>query len=129
MNEIVTPETTEVIDIREVSSWLKDKSWSRVEMDTDCLNVVRAIRGTSLLLSYFGRIIQECKQLVDDQIIGINFIKSSRNIVAHFSERSTCSVDDRKLCTNTVAHFSARSTCSLIVNEKWRIDNVHILLM
>lgn len=63
----ITPETAEAVGIREVLSWIKDREWSKVELKSDFLSLIQAVRGSSIMLSYFGRLIEECKQLIDSR--------------------------------------------------------------
>ena len=67
-------------------------------METDCLIVVQAIRGPSILPSYFGRIIEDCKALVEElkgKKVLMKFVKRSANHVAHFIARCSSSIADR----------------------------------
>lgn len=36
-----------------------------MEPESDCLSVIQAVRGSSIMLSYFGRVIKKCKQFID----------------------------------------------------------------
>lgn len=93
----VSPEFAKAIGVREALSWIKSKNWSQVIVETDCLVVVQAIRSSYASLSYFGRVIDECKQHLIDlrgRHVILNFIKRSANTVAHFLARSTSSLAD-----------------------------------
>lgn len=62
------------------------------------LVTVQAIRCSTSLLSYFGRVIHDCKTLLTvmhDRNVSIKFVKRSANNVAHYLARSTCSLSDR----------------------------------
>lgn len=63
----VTPEVAEGIDIREALSWVKAQQfYGGVEVETDCLIMVQAIRSGVTLQSYLGRIVDECKELLSE---------------------------------------------------------------
>lgn len=80
----ITPETAEAVGIREVLSWIKDREWSKVELKSDFLSLIQVVRESSIMLSYFGRLIEECKQLIDSRWVVLNFVKRSMNMVANF---------------------------------------------
>ncbi|XP_062080209.1 uncharacterized protein LOC133784961 [Humulus lupulus] len=95
---LVEPEFAEAIGIREALSWIKDKNWHKVEVESDSLVSIQAIRSPTVLLSYFGRIVHECRQLLLDLIhheMSIKFVKRSANAVAHSLARSTSIISDR----------------------------------
>lgn len=102
----VNPEMEEAIGIREALSWTKKKKWNNVVVETDCLVVVQAIRSSTTLLSYFGRIIEECKYALEEL--------KDRNVYLRFVRRSA----------NNVAHYIARYS-SLIAERIWRVDRAH----
>lgn len=82
-------EIAEAIGIREALSWVKSKNWPAAVLETDCLNVVQAIRCSSVNLSYLGRVVDECKQLLVElksRNVTLKFVKRSANMVALFSE-------------------------------------------
>lgn len=50
------------------------------------------------MLSFFGRIIEECKQglkSLKDRSESLKFVKRSANEVAHYLARHSCSIADR----------------------------------
>lgn len=47
----VQPEMAEAMRIREAISWVKDKEWSAIVPETDCLTVIQALRYCSYFLS------------------------------------------------------------------------------
>lgn len=76
--------------IREALNWVKDREWSAVALETDCLMVIQALRCCSVRLSYLGRIIDECLALLSqlkERSITLSFIKRSSNKVPHFIAR------------------------------------------
>ncbi|XP_030477862.2 uncharacterized protein LOC115694899 [Cannabis sativa] len=97
---VVSPEVAEAIGIHEALSWIKDKKWSRVEVELDCLVAIQSIRSPSTMYSYFGRIITKCKKLLDelkDCLVSLKFVKRYVNNGAHYLTRSTCFIVDRSL--------------------------------
>ncbi|XP_030478363.2 uncharacterized protein LOC115695438 [Cannabis sativa] len=74
----------EAIGVREVLSWIKDSGWSNVHVETDCLSVVQAIQGSLSMISLFGLVIQDCKNLLASLYnVYISFVKRSANVVVH----------------------------------------------
>ncbi|KAL8112588.1 hypothetical protein AgCh_020058 [Apium graveolens] len=63
---ILNPDLAEAIGIREALSWLKFKDWEMVEVETDCMGAVQAIRCSSINFSYPGRVIYDCRRLLVD---------------------------------------------------------------
>ncbi|XP_074351598.1 uncharacterized protein LOC141690721 [Apium graveolens] len=103
---VIQPELAEAIGVKEALSWVKKNKWTKVEVETDCLVVVQAVRSNAIKLSYLSGIVEECKQLLSsfrDQQVTLKFIKRSANKVAHYVARHTCSLADRS----------------------WRMDNIH----
>ncbi|XP_060972201.1 uncharacterized protein LOC133038159 [Cannabis sativa] len=101
---VVSPEVAEAIGIHEALSWIKDKQWSRVVIESDCLVAIQSIRSSSTMSSYFGRIINKCKSLLDDLkdcFVSLRFVKRSANNGAHYLARSTCFIADRSLSVST----------------------------
>lgn len=94
----ITAEVVEAIGIREAISWIKKKGWTRIIVETDCMVVVQAIRSSAAMLSYFGRVIEQFTQALEElkeHEVSLRFVKRSVNNVAHFLARHTCSVADR----------------------------------
>ena len=80
------PECAETMGIREALSWIKDKNLSGVIVETDCLVAVQAIRSSATLFSYFGVLVQECRNLLKetkDKGIVLRFEKRYANNLAH----------------------------------------------
>lgn len=77
-----TPEYAESIGIREALSWIKGKQMANARVETDCLVAVQAIRGNAAMVSYFGVLIQECRDLSKElgvKDVVLNFVKRSAN--------------------------------------------------
>lgn len=101
----IAPENAEAIGVREALSWIKEEQIRDVLVETDCLVVVQAIRSSGVPLSYFGRIVGECRTLLSElkgRNVMVRFVKRSANKVAHFLAKSTYSIADRiwRVCDN-----------------------------
>lgn len=75
---------------------IKEKGWQRVILESDCPEVVQAIRSSAAIYSYFGRVIDECRNLLNHRVILLKFVQWSANTVAHYLAKSTCSLADRR---------------------------------
>ncbi|XP_074342549.1 uncharacterized protein LOC141680145 [Apium graveolens] len=62
----VAPEFAEALRIREALSWIKNNQQSNVVLETDCLQVVQMIRSSFSSLSYLGRLIVECRTMMEE---------------------------------------------------------------
>ncbi|XP_074344437.1 uncharacterized protein LOC141683598 [Apium graveolens] len=94
----ISPEIAEAMGIREALSWTKEQDRTGVVVETDCLVAVQAIRGPSILLSYFGITIEDCGVLLEEvrgKEVSVKFIKRSANNVAHSIARYSSSIADR----------------------------------
>lgn len=94
----VDPLLAEAIGVCEALSWVKERGWQAVELETDCLALIQAIRCSTINLSYLGRVVDECRSLLTllkERQIALNFVKRSANKVIHFIARQSSSVADR----------------------------------
>lgn len=92
--------------IRVALSWFKEREMHRVVIETNCLVVIQAIRGTVPMSSYFGVIIQECRNLLvdmKDKGIVLKFVKRSVNSLAHSFVSCSYSLADRIWKANDVS--------------------------
>lgn len=101
-----TPELAEAIGIREALSWVKEKQENNATVETYCLMIVQWIRNSYNSLSYVGRVVDDCSQL----LIGLQ----KQNLMLRFVKRST----------NSLAHYLASHNSS-IADRRWGKDNVH----
>ncbi|XP_062104232.1 uncharacterized protein LOC133815403 [Humulus lupulus] len=102
---LVEPDFAEAIGIKEALSWIKAKGWRNVMVESDSLVSIQAIRSSTPLLSYFGRIIQDCRQIFSELqncSVSLNFVKRSANAVAHCIAKSTSNIADRIVKGNDV---------------------------
>lgn len=94
----IAPELAGAIGIKEALSWIKNEVTQPAIVESDCLVVIQAIRYSTVNLSYLGRIIDECKSLLNDlknRHAVLNYVKRSANNVAHFLARHNSSIADR----------------------------------
>ncbi|KAM6596039.1 hypothetical protein CsatA_006563 [Cannabis sativa] len=80
----IQPVVAEALGVKEVLSWIKEKGWTGVHVETDCLNVTQALRSAINMRSLFGNIIKDYKALLSDlSNVSVYFVKRSANRVAH----------------------------------------------
>lgn len=94
----ITSECAETVVIREVLSWIKDRNLAEVIVETDCLVAVQAIRSSKQILPYFGRLVNQCKDLLvelSNKGVNLRFIKRSANNLAHTLASSSYSIAKR----------------------------------
>lgn len=77
----VSPELAEAIGIREALSWVKNAgNQTNVEIESNCLQIVQAIRSSFSCLSYLERVVKECKAILaslQDQNVVFRSVMSS----------------------------------------------------
>lgn len=86
----LNPEVAKAVGIREALSWIKNNAWPASELESDYLRAIQVIRCSSVNLSYFDRIIDECKNLLtelESKNVTLSFVKRSANMVAHYLTR------------------------------------------
>lgn len=94
----VSPDFAESIGIREALSWIMKEGLHNAVLETDCLLVVQLIRSSFSSLSYLGRVVQECRDLLaslKSQNLVLRFVKRSANSVSHYLARYSSSLADR----------------------------------
>ncbi|XP_074323097.1 uncharacterized protein LOC141660037 [Apium graveolens] len=67
INEVLDLEMAEVMAIKEALSWTKNQTWQKITIESDCLVVVHSIRSRAPMSSPFGRIVQQCRGLMQEQ--------------------------------------------------------------
>uniref|UniRef100_A0A803QQJ5 Reverse transcriptase n=1 Tax=Cannabis sativa TaxID=3483 RepID=A0A803QQJ5_CANSA len=83
-----SPEIVELIGIKEALSWIKDKSWDNILLETDCRLAVQAIYTSIVMPSTFGMLVQDCQYLLSQMShVKLCFVKHSPNEAAHFLAR------------------------------------------
>ncbi|KAM6563472.1 hypothetical protein CsatB_023470 [Cannabis sativa] len=98
----VDPVIAEVVGVKEALSWIKRHKWGRVDVETDSLVVVQAVRGSVFIPSPFGQHVSACRTLLASlPLVTINFVKRSVNKAAHCLARSSCLYSDRIFSEST----------------------------
>uniref|UniRef100_A0A803PEK6 Reverse transcriptase domain-containing protein n=1 Tax=Cannabis sativa TaxID=3483 RepID=A0A803PEK6_CANSA len=91
----VNPALAEAMGVREALSWIKTLSLHKCVLETDSLVVVQAIRSSIDMISLFGLVIKDCKELLATlRNVSIYFVKRSVNSVAHAFARASSSYPD-----------------------------------
>ncbi|XP_062088677.1 uncharacterized protein LOC133795237 [Humulus lupulus] len=86
--ERVKPVEAEALGVKEALSWIKQKNWQAVIIETDCLNVVQVIRTTTGMVSSFGLVISDCKVFLGSLCsVEVFFVKQSANKITHYLAR------------------------------------------
>lgn len=89
-------EWTEAIAVKEALSWSDRSAWSQVEIESDCLVVVQAIRSRVCMRSPFGEDIESCRSLLCRRNnVKLHFIKRYANSAAHQLARVAYLYPDR----------------------------------
>ncbi|KAL8091980.1 hypothetical protein AgCh_034313 [Apium graveolens] len=103
IKETLDPEMAEVIAIKEALSWTEKLPWQHITVESDCLLVVQSIRSKTPMLSLFGRMVKECRRLLQEQnTVSLSFIKRSANMVAHELARASYFFPDREFDRRSV---------------------------
>uniref|UniRef100_A0A803NG12 Uncharacterized protein n=1 Tax=Cannabis sativa TaxID=3483 RepID=A0A803NG12_CANSA len=91
-------EVVEALGVKEALSWLKDKGWNMVEVETDSLLTVQSIFNQQHMTSVFGLIIYDCKSFLSSlPNVSLCFVKRSANKIAHYVARRSCFYSDRSI--------------------------------
>ncbi|XP_030487389.1 uncharacterized protein LOC115704315 [Cannabis sativa] len=93
-----SPEAVEALGVKEALSWLKDKGWNMVEVETDSLLTVQAVSSNQQMSSVFGLIAHDCKILLSSlPNVSFCFVRRSVNKIVHFVARRSCFYSDRNI--------------------------------
>ncbi|KAM6562205.1 hypothetical protein CsatB_022203 [Cannabis sativa] len=99
----VAPELAESIGIREALSWLKNNAYTRATIESDSLVCVEAIRSEETLVSAFGLVVDDCKNILKNlSNVSISFVKRSANCAAHYVARHSVALAERMFSINSV---------------------------
>uniref|UniRef100_A0A803Q660 Reverse transcriptase n=1 Tax=Cannabis sativa TaxID=3483 RepID=A0A803Q660_CANSA len=91
-------EVVEALGIKEALSWIKDKGWSTIEVETDSLLTIQAVFSQQQMTSVFGLITHDCKSCLSSlPNVSLRFVKRSANKVAHFMAKRSCFYSDRSI--------------------------------
>lgn len=89
-------EVVEAIAIKEALSWIKDERWEHVEVESDSLGTVQAIRSKVPMLSPFGQLVEGCRRSLKElNKVSLFYIRRSANMAAHELSRASYSFPDR----------------------------------
>ncbi|XP_019189430.1 PREDICTED: uncharacterized protein LOC109183825 [Ipomoea nil] len=78
-----TVREAEAMGTREALSWIKEKGWKRVILETDALIVTQAVAGGNNI-SPFGSIIEDIRELMRQlPMVCFRFVPRRKNMVAH----------------------------------------------
>lgn len=92
----IEPLIAEAVGMWEVLSWIKRCQWNHVMVESDCIVLVQALRSNVIMLSDFGRIIDDCRMLLKQLLnISVYFVKHSANMVANEFARASILYPDR----------------------------------
>lgn len=113
-NGLINPELAEATDVRETLSWLKDRNWHHVTIETNSLLVAQALRNNICMDSYFGSIISDCLSILQTlPSVYILLVRRSANKAAHLLAHLACSYADRILYTKDLDP----SICIVLKND------------
>ncbi|KAL8094911.1 hypothetical protein AgCh_036428 [Apium graveolens] len=116
VQELMHPSMAEAVAIKEALSWLKNLGWESVIIESDCLVAIQSIRSSIKMRSRFGRVIEECRKMVEDSNnTKLYFIKRSANRSAHELARMSHMYPDRSF---------DRSSIPVMVNDCILLDSV-----
>uniref|UniRef100_A0A803QIG7 Reverse transcriptase domain-containing protein n=1 Tax=Cannabis sativa TaxID=3483 RepID=A0A803QIG7_CANSA len=73
-NGTFAAEVVEAIGVMEALSWLKDKSWDKVEIETDNMLTIQAIRASHRMSSAFGLVVNDCPILAGQAPAGSRLV-------------------------------------------------------
>lgn len=78
-------------------SWIKEKNWPNVALESDCAVVVQAIRSDVPMTFSFGLVVKDCRCLLAQmKHVSLIFINRSANEVAQSFARLSCSYPERQ---------------------------------
>ncbi|KAM6596503.1 hypothetical protein CsatA_007027 [Cannabis sativa] len=61
---VIQPFVAEALGFKEALSWIKEKGWIGVHVESDCLMVIQALRGANNMISLFGSIVNDSNRAV-----------------------------------------------------------------
>ncbi|CAH9095283.1 unnamed protein product [Cuscuta epithymum] len=93
----LSPLGAEMIGIREALSWVKERGWTHIEVETDSFRAITEIlHGSSC--SSIGLVSNDIKDLAKKFSISICHVLRSANKIAHAIARVACSLFDLCSC-------------------------------
>ncbi|KAL6520326.1 hypothetical protein OROMI_032506 [Orobanche minor] len=80
----------EIKAIREALRWMMDRGETRVQLETDCLEVVNNLHSDKEDVTEFGEVLHHCHGLLaDKQEFMVVFVKRRGNLIAHMLARQS----------------------------------------
>ncbi|XP_060965209.1 uncharacterized protein LOC133034186 [Cannabis sativa] len=61
---VIQPFVAEALGVKEALSWIKEKGWIGVHVESDCLMVIQALRSATNMISLFGSIVNDANRVV-----------------------------------------------------------------
>lgn len=92
IERVIDPHLAEAIACHEALSWVKERGFTKVHFESDCLNVINDIKTHKLDLSYSGPIITQCRDWALTFQSFSCFIRCSANQIVHALARDSQSV-------------------------------------
>lgn len=93
---IVSVHMAEALAIKEALSWIQDRGWSKVVVESDCLTAIQAIRSKVSMRSPYGHVIHSCRNMLEGlNTVSLFFVKRCANMAAHELARMSYSFPDR----------------------------------
>lgn len=84
LNCVFDPGIAEAYACKETLKWIQAKGLSKVVIESDCAEVIKAIQRKSEVHNYFGRIIADCQGLQNALLdISFRFVGREANICVH----------------------------------------------
>ena len=81
---VFSPLLAETMAFKEALSWMETRGWTEATVESDCLVMVQAVRSTTSFRSYFGLLIEDCRNsLLSLNNVKLFYVKRSANMVAH----------------------------------------------
>ncbi|KAL6534051.1 hypothetical protein OROHE_013884 [Orobanche hederae] len=92
------PTMVEVLSIREALSWIKDRGWSNVQIETNSMVVVQSMAYPLAASSPFNAIVKDCLSIMNElSKCSIAFVRRSTNHIAHVLARNAYNFFPRKV--------------------------------
>uniref|UniRef100_A0A803QB69 RNase H type-1 domain-containing protein n=1 Tax=Cannabis sativa TaxID=3483 RepID=A0A803QB69_CANSA len=93
-----SPLLVEAMGLKEALSWIKQKDWHSVIVESDCLTLINDVKSTKTLVSPYGFVLQDCRGLLTSLVdVDCKFVKRSANSLAHALARASLFEADRIL--------------------------------
>lgn len=89
---LFSSEMAEIMGIKEAVSWMKQRGWRHVVIESDCLVTVQAVGSKIRMISPFVHLVEDCRTMLFDlNTVSLFFIKRSANMTVHELARASLS--------------------------------------